>query len=66
MAQILWDDIDIRSFNTRLENDKLLINGQINVFVMYSAADDGMVQWFETVKDFDGAVDINGCNSGYG
>ena len=53
MAQILWDDIDIRSFNTRLENDKLLINGQINVFVMYSAADDGMVQWFETVKDFD-------------
>lgn len=63
MAQILWDDIDIRSFNTRLENDKLLINGQINVFVMYSAADDGMVQWFETVKDIDGAVDINGCNS---
>lgn len=64
IAQILWDDIDIRSFNTRLENDEIHINGQIDVFIMYIAADESeSVQWFEAVKDFEGTVDISGCNS---
>ena len=63
IAQLLWEDIDIRSFNTRLDNNSMNITGQMNVFVMYTAQDDTeSVQWFETTKDFEGTLDISGCN----
>lgn len=61
-AELLWDDVDVRSFNTRLTDDGMDISGELSVFVMYSAVEDiSMPQWYETTLGFSGRLDVNGC-----
>lgn len=61
-AELLWEDVDVRSFNTRLTDDGMDISGELSIFIMYSAAEDtNMPQWYETTSGFTGKLDVNGC-----
>lgn len=49
VAELLWEDVDVRSFTTRLTDDGMEIAGEMNVFVMYSSIEENsMAQWYET------------------
>lgn len=62
VAELLWEDVDIRSFQTRLTDDGMDISGEMNVFVMYAGTEEsGMAQWYETTQGFSGKLDVNGC-----
>lgn len=61
-AELLWEDVDIRSFSTRLTDDGMEISGEMNVFIMYSPTEEtGVTQWYETTQNFSGKLDVGGC-----
>lgn len=63
IAELLWEDIDIRSLNSRLTDEGISLNGELGVFVMYLPPEENAsVQWYETSVGFEGSLDINGCN----
>jgi len=63
VAEVLWDDVDVRSVNTRLLDGQLGMSGQVNIFLMYAAAENSeAVQWYETTIPFDGTLEVSGCN----
>lgn len=62
VAELLWEDVDVRSFTTRLTDDGMEIAGEMNVFVMYSSTEENsMAQWYETTQNFSGKLDVAGC-----
>lgn len=63
IAELIWEDVDVRSLNTRLTDDGMSLNGELCIFIMYLAEDETQsVQWYETTVAFEGTLDINGCN----
>lgn len=64
IEELLWEDVDLRTMNTRLTDDGVDIHGELSVFAMYQANDDSQsVQWYETNVPFEGKLDINGCSA---
>ena len=64
VAELLWSDTDIKSLDTRLTDNGLMVNGEITFFVLYRAADENeSMQWFETTSPFEGTVDTSGSAS---
>jgi hypothetical protein len=62
-AEILWEDIEVRSFNTRLTDNGMDITGEMNVFILYQTLEEnGIFQWYENVVSFSGKLDISGCS----
>ena len=61
VAELLWEDVDVRSFTTRLNDDGMEIAGEMNVFVMYSSTEENsMAQLYETTQNFSGKLDVAG------
>lgn len=61
-AELLWEDVDVRSFNTRLTDDGMDISGELSIFMLYAATEDtNMAQWYETALSFSGKLEVNGC-----
>lgn len=64
IGELLWEDVDIRSLNSRLTDDGISLNGELGIFIMYLPQEDGASpQWYETAVGFEGTLDINGCNA---
>lgn len=64
IGELLWEDIDIRSINSRLTDDGISLNGELGIFMMYLPQEESAsVQWYETSVGFEGKLDINGCNA---
>jgi hypothetical protein len=62
-AEILWEDVEVRSFNSRLTDTGLDITGEMNVFIMYQPLEENSVfQWYENAVGFSGKLDISGCS----
>ena len=48
----------------KASDEGLVINGELNTFILYSAADESQsLQWYETSSAFDGNVDVSGSNA---
>lgn len=63
IAEILWDDTEVRNLSSRLTDEGITITGELGVFIMYvSKEEEAMAQWYETAAAFEGKLDINGCN----
>lgn len=61
--EILWEDVDVRSFNTRLAEDGIEITGELNVFLLYTTTEESaMPQWYETAVPFQGKIEVNGVS----
>lgn len=63
VGEIIWEESCIKSFNSRLTDDGVSLNGEAGIFFMYIPVDESQpVQWVETTFPFEGKLDINGCS----
>lgn len=59
---ILWDDIEVRGLDIRAEEGKVVVNGELFAFALYSGDDDSNpLEWVEQAVPFSGEVMCNGC-----
>lgn len=60
--EILWSNVEIRSVDIKLLDDKLSLRGELSVFVLYSVEDESApIQWIENIIPFTGVIDASGC-----
>lgn len=64
IGKLLWSNMDIRNTQTKLLEDKIGINGELVLFIMYEPEEDQMpLQWFEKNIPFNGTLDVSGVSS---
>ena len=64
MQRILYSDVCIGELNTRMEEEKLLVEGQANVFVIYlGEGENPSINYFENTLPIEGHIDCHGCNA---
>ncbi|MDD2956997.1 MAG: DUF3794 domain-containing protein [Lachnospiraceae bacterium] len=62
IQEILWESIQLRGYEVRLLDGKILVEGELFVFVLYSSQDEnGTKQWLEHVVNFRGEIDCPDC-----
>lgn len=61
--EILWDTIEVRGLDIRPEEDKVVVKGELFIFVLYAGDDEGNpLQWLEHSIPFFGEVECGGCS----
>lgn len=64
IREILWENVQLRSYRLKLLDGKLEIQGKLFVFVLYRAEDEGgTIQWMEYTIPFEGEVACSGCST---
>jgi LysM repeat protein len=66
MAQIdvaLWKNVDLVRMNFRPSDEKLTVNGDFVVFIVYKE-ETGNINWYETELPFSANIDCSGCHDG--
>lgn len=61
VGNVLWTDISNRKLDTRLENDTLLLSGELLAFCFYESPE-GKLDWIEQVLPYEGSVECYGVN----
>jgi len=62
IGQVLWCDISSRRLDTRLEDDVLQLQGELQVFCFYESQD-GKLDWVEQAVPYEGRVECGGADS---
>lgn len=62
IGSILWSDIDNRKLDTKLEENALLLMGELLVFCFYESPD-GKIDWVEQALPYQGRVECPGINA---
>lgn len=63
IKNILWRNIGIRNCQTKLMEDKVSLSGELVLFIIYLPEEENMpVQWIDSVINFNGIIDAEGCN----
>ena len=64
IGKLIWSNMDTRNVQTKLQEEKINISGELVLFVMYEPEEEHMpLQWFEKTIPFSGAVDVAGVSS---
>lgn len=61
VMEILYSDVDIHGFTTRVTDEGINAKGEVQFFVMYMS-DDGGIQFFEKEIPFNEHIRIDGCS----
>lgn len=65
IGEILWDSVQLRASDVKLNDGMLDIRGELFVFVLYAADDEsGTKQWLEAVVPFQGQLECGSCKAG--
>lgn len=65
IGEILWDSVQLRVADVRVQDGMLDIRGELFVFVLYAADDEnGTKQWLEASVPFEGQLECSGCMAG--
>lgn len=65
IGEILWDSVQLRAADIRVQEGVLDIRGELFVFVLYAADDEsGTKQWLEAAVPFEGQLECSGCKNG--
>lgn len=60
--EMLWDTIEVRGLDIRAVDDKIMVKGELFIFVLYSGNDDNnSLQWLEHSVPFAQDVECMGC-----
>lgn len=60
--EILWESVQLRGYEIRLMKEKLSVEGELFVFVLYNSQDEsGTKQWLEQVLPFKSELEMAGC-----
>lgn len=62
IGTLLWTEVLARRMDTRLENDELLIQGELLLFCFYESLD-GKSDWIEQVVPYEGRIECYGVGS---
>lgn len=63
IGRILYDDVNILEIETRAAEDKLILNGEVSVFIIYLSADEvPQLNYHECVIPISGEADCPGCD----
>lgn len=63
IGQLLWKEMRLCGISDRPSDERMLIDGSLEVFVIYSGeGDDTPVQWWEETIPFSGEVEISGAD----
>lgn len=58
----LYYDMDLRNVDTRLAENKIMIKGEVMLFLLYiSNNEEQPLQYYETELPFSGTIDCSGC-----
>lgn len=61
--EVLYNELELRNVETRLNENRISIKGEILVFLLYACEDEEQpIQYYETEVPFSGVVDCSGCN----
>lgn len=61
---LLWNTIEVRGLDLRLEDNMIKARGELAVFVLYSGEDEeNPLQWAEYVLPFNTELDCTGCTA---
>ncbi len=64
IGKLLWSNLDIRNTQTKLQEEKIGISGELVLFIMYEPEEEQMpLQWFEKNIPFNGSLDVSGVDS---
>ncbi len=62
VSEILWEDYQIGDLEFKVQEQKITLHGEINLFLLYEAeGEDAKARWYETVIPFGGTIDCGGC-----
>ncbi len=60
--EILWEDVRIGVIDFKPADQKLTIQGELHLFLLYEAeGEEAKVRWYETRIPFAGSIDCQGC-----
>lgn len=59
--QLVWNSIRPGSVEFKLMDDKISIQGELGVFLLYEG-EDAKSRWYETTLPFAGAIECHGCS----
>ena len=63
--QILWSNVDMRDVEFKVQNEKLAIQGDVHIFVLYEGeGEEHPIRSFETTLPLNGALECYGCRDG--
>lgn len=61
IGQLLWREMKLRDVSVKPLDGRLRLDGELSVFVIYSAEDENMpVQWLEETLPFSGELEMSG------
>ncbi len=65
ISEILWNDVSLRDMQIRPSDEKLLLTGEVQVFLLYEGEGENKpVLAYETVIPISGTIDCHGCREG--
>lgn len=64
MGAYIWKSIDVANISFRAADEKLVVNGEINVFVVYREDNSDKINWYETTVPFSGNVECQNSRDG--
>jgi len=64
IGELLWESVQLRGTDVRVQEGHLDIRGELFLFILYSGDDEnGTKQWIETALPFQGSIDCSGGTS---
>lgn len=61
---MLWQEISLRSLDTKMTNGNLQLRGELMVFCIYQSQEE-KIQWLEQTVPFEGTISCDGVEDGY-
>lgn len=62
VRNLIWNDMRLKSRETRLLDDGIYIKGDVGIFIIYTPDNDEVTQWYETAVPFEGKVEVSGVS----
>lgn len=63
IGTLLWTEVSSRKMDTRLVQDAMMINGELQIFVLYESQE-GKTDWVEQTVPYEGRIECAGAEEG--
>ena len=63
IGTLLWTEVCSRKMDTRLVQDAVLVNGELQIFVLYESQE-GKTDWVEQTVSYEGRIECAGAEEG--
>jgi LysM repeat protein len=64
IGTVLWKSLSIGNISFKPSDGRLIVNGELNLFIVYRDSDSGRVSWYESVVNFNSNVECQSCRDG--